>query len=108
MDEIIKMVFVPDLTDEKISRVVYFFDKDNAYGGVTVAYKPVLYDTNGNPTGNFAYVAVAYCHPRERFDRKVGKELALQDLQDGVCIRMPIYESGHPVRFLRDVFGVYK
>ena len=103
MDEIIKMTFIPDLVNQH-TRVVYFFDKQNPRGGVTVAYAPVLHDSKGNPAGKFAEVAVAYCHPDETFCRAEGKMVAMENLNNGRSILMPIYKSKHPVRLLRDMF----
>ena len=85
-------------------RVVHLFDKFNPYGGCTVAYRPVKHDKTGYPTGKFAYVAVAYCNPQDRYDRKVGQMLAVEMLMDGDCILMPLYVNGEPVRALRAIF----
>lgn len=85
-------------------RVVYFFDKQHPKGGVTVAYRPTLRDSKNNPQGIFGEVAVAYCHPKEAFNRKAGKQLATQNLLSGNSIKLPIYAWGHPVRKLRSFF----
>lgn len=85
-------------------RVVHLFDKFHPYGGRTVAYKPVKHDKSGYPTGKYAYVAVAYCNPQDRYDRKVGQLLAVEMLMDGHCLLMPIYINGTPVRNIKEIF----
>ena len=85
-------------------RVVHLFDKDNSYGGITIAYRPVLHDSKGYPAGKFGDVAVAWCSPQDRYNRKLGEALALQRMQFGNCITLPIYVDKTPVRFLKDMF----
>lgn len=85
-------------------RVVHLFDKFHPYGGCTVAYQPVKHDKTGYPTGKFGYVAVAYCNPQDRYDRKVGQMLAVEMLMNGDRLLMPIYVNHEPVRALRTIF----
>lgn len=92
----------------KHARVIYLFDKHGkAQGGVTIAYAPVLHDSKGNPKGLFADVAVSYCSPKDKFCRKTGREVAKGNLLAGISIRLPVYQHGHPVRFLKEVFADY-
>ena len=99
---------VKEVKANNFIRVVHFFDKDYAYGGITVAYMPVQCDTKtGYPRGKFARVAVAYCRPEDRYSRKTGEILAINNLLCGENILLPIYENGHPVRFLRNMFFNY-
>lgn len=95
---------VKEIIEENHIRVVHLFDKYHPYGGRTIAYRPVKYDNTGYPTGKYAYVAVAYCHPSERYDRKLGQMLAVEMLMEGQCILMPIYIKREPVRALREIF----
>jgi len=85
-------------------RVIHLFDKFYPYGGTTVAYKPVKHDKTGYPTGKFAYVAVAYCNPKDRYDRKVGQQLAVEMLMDGQSVLLPIYIRNRPVVAIREIF----
>ena len=85
-------------------RVVHLFDKDNSYGGLTIAYRPVLHDSGGYPAGKFAEVAIAWCSPQDRYDRKFGETMVLQRIQDAGSIVLPIYVDGAPVRFLKNMF----
>jgi hypothetical protein len=86
------------------TRVVHIFDKETGYGGCTVAYRPVLHDTQGNPSGRFAYVAVANCNPRDRYCRKTGRRIAVENLDNGESILLPLYEMKHPVLFIKNMF----
>jgi hypothetical protein len=91
-------------------RVVHIFDKDWSYGGCTVAYKPKLHDADGYPTGEYADVAVAYCHPNDRYNRKYGEARAVLNLIKNKSVSMPIYRMGfddlnpHPVRKILSIF----
>ena len=85
-------------------RVIHIFDKDNSMGGVTLAYRPVLHDSKGYPVGKFADITVAWCSPQDRYNRKMGEALALQRMQVGQCITLPIYVDKAPVRFLKNMF----
>jgi hypothetical protein len=87
------------------SRIVHLFDKDDPQGGITIAYTPVLSDSKGTPTGTFARVAVAYCHPNDRYSRKAGQTKALTNLSKGAYILLPVYAHGHPVRELKRIFS---
>jgi hypothetical protein len=90
-----------------LTRIVYLFDKHNAKGGVTIAYRPMIYDSKGFPQGIFAEVAVAYCNPKDTFSRKVGRELAEAMLAEGKSIKLPVYTYNAPVRYLKGVFAQY-
>lgn len=85
-------------------RVVHFFDKWYPKGGCTVAYRPEIYDYTGYPKGKFARVAVAWCNPKDTYDRKAGEAVAVELLMEGNYNLMPIYVEGHPVRALRAMF----
>lgn len=85
-------------------RVVHFFNKYWPQGGATVAYRPILHDSKGNPRGRFAEVSVAYCNPEDRYDRKLGELIALDAMGNGRAINLPVYIEGHPVRYLRNMF----
>ena len=100
-----------NLLDFKAShfvRVVHLFNKHNPQGGLTIAYCPQICDTNGFPKGRFADVALAWCNPRDRYDRKLGELIALRKLELGECVLMPIYQNNAPVRNLRNMFDVYR
>lgn len=89
------------------ARTVHMFNKHQPYGGVTVVYRPQLADSCGRPQGRFAEVAVAWCNPSDCYDRKLGELIALRRLELGECILMPIYDSEHPVRLLKALFGFW-
>lgn len=86
-------------------RTIHLFDKNWPYGGTTVCYKPEVYDNTGYPRGKFAQVSVAYCNPKDRYNRKLGQRLALENLYDGKCILLPVYTNNNPVVVLRDFFN---
>ena len=93
-----------DTIAENHIRVVHLFDKYCPLGGRTVAYKPVKHDKTGYPTGKFAYVAVAYCNPNDRYNRKLGEAMAVEMLLDGQSILMPIYMHNRPVVAIKEIF----
>jgi len=85
-------------------RTIHLFDKNFPYGGTTICYKPQICDNTGYPRGKFAQVSVAYCNPKDRYNRKLGQRLALENLYDGKCILLPVYTNNNPVVVLRDFF----
>jgi hypothetical protein len=85
-------------------RTIHLFDKSLPYGGTTICYKPQICDNTGYPRGKFAQVSVAYCNPKDRYNRKLGQRLALENLYDGKCILLPVYTNNNPVVVLRDFF----
>ncbi len=93
-----------DLIDRYHIRVVHFFNKTFPEGGCTVAYMPEIYDNTGYPKGKFARVSVAWCNPKDIYNRKTGEAIAVDLLLSGDNIIMPIYKHGHPVRALRQIF----
>jgi hypothetical protein len=95
---------IKDLIDEYHIRIVHLFNKDYPYGGCTIAYQPIRHDGVGYPTGDFARVAVSYCNVKDRYNRKLGQQLAVENLLDGSFITMPIYRSGRPVVTLKQIF----
>lgn len=99
------MIEVADYIKENHVRVVHLFDKHRPkLGGVTVAYKPILHDTNGYPTGAAAYVSVAYCKAGDTYSRKIGETLAVDNMRNGSSIIMPIYSQKKPVLELKRIF----
>lgn len=89
-------------------RIVHLFNKEDARGGITIAYAPAIYDDLGNPKGKFAAVSVAYCRPNEMYNRKLGEKVALTNMYDDKYILMPIYQDKHPVHELKFMFeGFY-
>lgn len=93
-----------DFKESQFVRVVHFFNKQNPQGGLTVAYKPQICNTKGFPSGKFAEVSLAWCNPRDRYDRKLGELIALNKLERGESVLLPIYASGTPVQELRRMF----
>ena len=85
-------------------RTIHLFNKQDPYGGTTICYKPEVHDSVGYPRGKFAQVSVAYCNPKDRYNRKLGQRLALENLYDGHSILLPIYTNGDPVVVLRQFF----
>jgi len=85
-------------------RVVHLFNKQNPYGGCTIAYKPKLHDSKGYPAGLFADVAIAYCNEKDRYNRKLGEATAVLRLIKGRSVSMPIYKYGQPVLELKQIF----
>lgn len=85
-------------------RTIHLFNKQNPYGGTTICYKPEVHDAQGFPRGKFAEVSVAHCNPKDRYNRKLGQYLALENMYDGRSILLPIYTNGDPVVVLRDFF----
>ena len=96
----IQHIFNPRFKEENHVRVVHLFDKMHPFGGVTLAYMPILHDSNGDPTGDFAYVSIAYCKSTERYSRKFGARVAIMNLAQGHSLKLPIYRHGRPVRTL--------
>lgn len=96
-----------DFKESQFVRVVHLFDKSSAQGGLTIAYRPQICDSKGYPKGRFADVALAWCSPRDRYDRKLGELIALRKLELGECVLLPLYDIGHPVRELKAMFETY-
>ena len=94
-----------DFKTAQFVRVVHFFDKADPHGGLTVAYKPQICNSEGFPRGKFAEVALAWCNPVDRYDRKLGELIALNKLMRGESVLLPLYASGAPVRELKRMFG---
>lgn len=94
------------MNNNPLVRYVYFFDKLNPHGGVTIGYKPVLHDSKNYPQGIFAEVAIAYCNPKDQFSRPMGRQLVTDMLDEGQSLLMPIYSLGAPVGFFRNMFSI--
>lgn len=92
-----------DLIQQHYIRVVHLFNKDHPMGGTTIAYKPEQH-RDGYPTGKFARVAVAYCNKKDRYSRRLGEELAVNNLMAGEFMLLPIYKYGKPVITLKQIF----
>lgn len=86
-------------------RTVHLFDKNWPYGGTTICYAPEVHDSQGYPRGKFARVSVSYCNTKDRYNRKLGQQLALENMYDGRYILLPIYTNKNPVVVLRDFFN---
>ena len=93
-----------DFKARQFVRVVHFFDKQNPHGGLTVAYKPQICNQSGFPRGKFAEVALAWCNPVDRYDRKLGELIALNKLMRGESVLLPLYADDTPVRELKRMF----
>ena len=85
-------------------RTVHLFDKNWPNGGTTICYAPEVHDSQGYPRGKFARVSVAYCNTKDRYNRKLGQQLALENMYDGRYILLPIYANKNPVVVLRNFF----
>lgn len=96
-----------DFKARQFVRVVHFFDKQNPHGGLTIAYKPQICNQSGFPRGKFAEVALAWCNPGDRYDRKLGELIALNKLMRGESVLLPLYADGTPVRELKRMFEPY-
>lgn len=94
-----------DFKARQFVRVVHFFDKQNPHGGLTAAYKPQICNQSGFPRGKFAEVALAWCNPVDRYDRKLGELIALNKLMRGESVLLPLYADDTPVRELKRMFG---
>jgi hypothetical protein len=95
---------IKDLINTNHIRIVHLFNKEHPYGGCTIAYQPIRHDGNGYPIGTFARVAVSYCNTKDRYNRKLGQQLALENLLEGEFIKLPIYFQGRPVVALKQIF----
>ena len=93
-----------DFKESQFVRVVHLFDKANPQGGLTVAYKPQICTSTGFPRGKFAEVSLAWCNPKDRYDRKLGELIALNKLERGESVLLPLYANGTPVRELKRMF----
>ena len=96
-----------DFKEAKAARIIHLFNKDYAKGGITVGYYPLLSKPDGYPVGIFAEVAFAYCKPSEMYSRRLGEQLVLRKLYDGNSSVMPIYVTGHPFNFIKNIFADY-
>lgn len=63
---------------------IRFIHFQNEQHPCTVAYKQV------QKRGNLADVAVAYLHPKDQFNKKIGVALAADRLLNGHSVRLPI------------------
>lgn len=71
------------------STTCYFYHSNNGYN-LTVAYKREHADMNGD--SNVVYGA-AFCHPSDQFNKKIGRDIAEDRMNDGdSTIHMP-YDS---------------
>lgn len=93
-----------DFKESQFVRVVHLFDKANPQGGLTIAYKPQICTSAGFPKGKFAEVSLAWCNPKDRYDRKLGELIALNKLERGESVLVPIYAYGAPVLELKRMF----
>lgn len=55
----------------------------------TLAYRKVL-----GSNSKFVDLAVAVCSPKDQFNRKVGREIATQRLEQGIFMTLPLAADG--------------
>lgn len=86
--------------------LLYCFDRDYPkHGGYTLAYRK----SNGFKSGYMIDVAVSYCSRGDMFDKKIGRSLAITNLNDGKYIQVPALRFGEDYihQFLREMFSQY-
>ena len=84
-------------------QLLYHFDRENPdYGGYTIAFRK----SSAYKAGKMVDVAVAYCSEGDRFDKKIGRELALQNFYAGKIVQVPALAYGEDVLHdcLREMF----
>lgn len=86
-------------------KVLHLFNKEHSFGGVTIVYEPVCKTKKTKSSGDFAKVSVAYCNKTDQYDRKLGVQLAVDNLRGGNYILMPIYRAAYPTQLLLNFFS---
>lgn len=72
-------------------QLLYHFDRENPdRGGYTIAFRK----SSPYTSGKMVDVAVAYCSDGDRFDKKIGREIALTNFYDGKVIQVPALAYG--------------
>ena len=72
-------------------QLLYHFDRENPdLGGYTVAFRK----SSPYKAGKMVDVAVAYCSEGDRFDKKIGREIALNSFYAGKIIQVPALAYG--------------
>ncbi len=71
--------------------LMYVFDRENPVsGGFSIAYRP----SRAYKSTVMVDVAVSYCRPGERFDKKIGRDFALRRFLNGEFIQVPALRYG--------------
>ena len=72
-------------------RLLYHFDREKpTTGGYTIAFRKSTY----HKSGKMVDVAVSYCSEGDRFDKKIGREIAIRNLEAGKFIQVPALAYG--------------
>ena len=74
----------PSVAETAREEGIRFIHFQNENHPCTIAYKQV------QKRGNLADVAVAYLHPNDQFNKKIGVSIAADRLMNGQSVRMPI------------------
>jgi hypothetical protein len=65
---------------------------DTGKGGMTAAFKKAV----STRSGNMVTVAVSTCSSKDQFNKKIGRELAVERFLRGETIKLPILEKYAP------------
>lgn len=72
-------------------QLMYVFNRDNPVtGGFSLAFRP----SRVYKSTTMVDVAVSYCKPGERFNKKIGRDFALRRFLNGEYIQVPALRYG--------------
>lgn len=81
-------------------KIKHFIPPTNNKGGMTVAYyRPKGY--------KIMELATAVCVPKDQYDKRVGRVMALRNFLESKTIQVPINPKENTVNFLNDMFLDY-
>lgn len=72
-------------------QLMYIFDRRYPVtGGFSVAFRP----SRAYKSTTMVDIAISYCRPGERFDKKIGRDFALRRFLNGEYIQVPALRYG--------------
>lgn len=86
---------IAEIARENGIELLYHFNRENPQlGGYTIAYRPSKGYAGRNKFGKMVDVAVSYCSKGDTFSKKIGRELAIDNFNNGRYITVPALAYG--------------
>jgi len=90
-----------DMSDFDI-RICHGYNRHDNRGGVTIAYRKC---SNWRNT-RMVEVALAYCSPKDSFNKKIGVELAVERFVNGNTVMVPV-RQGHDDTIVGNLLAMF-
>jgi len=93
---------IQDMMIDHDIRICHGYNRHDNRGGVTVAYRKC---SNWRNT-RMVEVSLAYCSPKDSFNKKIGVELAVARFLDGYTVMVPV-RHGHDDTIVGNLLAMF-